>query len=81
MTTTMCPSDTPTHYSRYDPQPIVVIEKWGLGYHLGNVVKYIVRANHKGDRVRDLRKAMWYLKRQIQLLEHPANPPAPDDQA
>jgi hypothetical protein len=73
-------SSHPSHYSRYDPQPIEVIEAWGLDYHLGNVIKYVVRAEEKGTEIRDLQKAMWYLKRKIQLLEHPGNPPEPDPQ-
>jgi hypothetical protein len=73
-------SSPPSHYSRYDPQPIEVIEAWGLDYHLGNVIKYVVRAEEKGTEIRDLQKAMWYLKRKIQLLEHPENPPVPDAQ-
>lgn len=58
-----------THYSRYDPQPIVVIEKWGFGFHLGSVLKYLVRAPNKGDELRDLRKAKWYLDRHLKLRE------------
>jgi hypothetical protein len=73
----------PTHYSRLDPQPIEVIEAWGLGFHLGNVLKYIARAEHKGTELRDLRCAEWYLKRQIQLVEakkHGTKLPKPDSQ-
>ena len=74
--------DGPTHYSRYDPQPVTVIERWGLGFHAGNVLKYIVRAPHKGTEIRDLRKARWYLDRLIALKEaeaegQPAPPPRP----
>lgn len=42
-----------------------VIEDFGLGFRLGNVVKYILRADNKG-RLEDLRKAQWYLEREIQ---------------
>jgi hypothetical protein len=74
-------SSHPSHYSRYDPQPIEVIESWDLGFHLGNVVKYIVRAKHKGDEMRDLRAALWYLKRYIQVVEAgEGKPPKPDTQ-
>ena len=34
-------------------------------FHLGNVFKYIARAGKKGDYVEDLRKAAWYLQREI----------------
>jgi hypothetical protein len=59
----------PSHYSRYNPQPVEVIEKWGLGFHLGNVLKYLVRAPYKQDELRDLRKAKWYLDRYLLLRE------------
>lgn len=55
----------PTHYKRLTPEPIDVIEKWGLGFHLGNALKYIARAGHKlgVDAKEDLAKAAWYLAR------------------
>jgi hypothetical protein len=65
----------PSHYSRYEPQPIVAIEGWNLGFHLGNVVKYCVRAAHKGEELRDLKKALWYLDRYIALKEGKAGKP------
>ena len=34
--------------------------------HKGNVVKYITRADHKGDRLENLKKAQWYLNREIE---------------
>jgi hypothetical protein len=48
-------------------EAIKVIEAWGLGFHLGNVVKYISRADRKGNAVEDLAKARWYLDREITL--------------
>jgi hypothetical protein len=59
----------PSHYSRHDPEPITVIEAWGLNFHLANVLKYIVRAPFKGTELTDLRKAAWYLNRWIQVRE------------
>lgn len=58
----------PPHYAegrRYEP--IVVIEAWGLGFNLGNALKYISRAGRK-DPARieeDLRKAVWYIDREL----------------
>ena len=46
-----------------------VIEAWDLKFNLGNVVKYISRAGKKMDIVEDLRKAHWYLSREIKKLE------------
>jgi hypothetical protein len=56
----------PAHYNMGGIEVIDAIEAWGLGFHDGNAVKYIARANHKGKRDEDLRKAIWYLER---LLE------------
>lgn len=47
---------------------IDIIEGADLGFHLGNVVKYILRAPHKGNKRQDLEKAAWYLQREIQNL-------------
>jgi hypothetical protein len=60
------PINSPSHYTFSELEPIEAIEAWGLGYHLGNVVKYVVRADHKGASLQDLRKAAWYLNREIQ---------------
>ncbi len=40
-----------------------------LDFTLGNVVKYVCRAKHKGKELEDLKKAAVYLDRQIKLLE------------
>ena len=59
----------PEHYGGDTPyEAIKVIEAWQLGFHLGNTVKYIARAGHKGDALEDLRKARWYLDREIRRL-------------
>lgn len=57
----------PAHYGgEADPyEAIKVIEAWSLGFALGNAVKYISRAGRKGSRLEDLRKAAWYLAREI----------------
>ena len=59
----------PSHYTFSDIEPIDVIEAWGLGFHLGNVVKYVARADYKGAALDDLKKAAWYLNREIQRRE------------
>jgi hypothetical protein len=59
----------PAHYTRLNPEPLDVIESWGLGWHLGNVLKYIARAGHKGSELEDLRKARNYLDRKIAQIE------------
>ena len=59
--------DHPPHYTFGNIEVIDAIEAWNLGFHLGNVVKYVARASHKGSFVEDLRKARWYLDREIQF--------------
>jgi hypothetical protein len=55
----------PDHYKQHGIETIDIIEAWDLNYRLGNVVKYISRANHKGNYLEDLKKARWYLNREI----------------
>lgn len=55
----------PPHYTTGGVETIDFIEAKKLNYNLGNVVKYITRADHKGNRIEDLRKAKWYLEREI----------------
>jgi len=61
--------DHPKHYNYGAIEVIDVIEDWELGFHLGNAVKYIARARHKGSELEDLKKAQWYLTRFIDKLE------------
>lgn len=64
--------DHPDHYGGADNpyEAIKVIEAWGLGFHLGNAVKYVARAGKKGDALDDLKKAAWYLDREIKRMSH-----------
>jgi len=55
----------PPHYKMGGIETIDFIEAKGFGYNLGNVVKYISRADHKGSHYEDLLKARWYLNREI----------------
>lgn len=61
----------PSHYTRGKIEVIDFIEDQQLPYHLGNVIKYIARAGHKGDKLEDLKKARWYLDRYIkEVMPH-----------
>lgn len=62
--------DHPSHYNKGKYEVIDVIEDWRLGFHLGNVLKYIARAEHKHDAIEDLKKAAWYLNRFIEIQEN-----------
>lgn len=64
--------DHPAHYGGADNpyEAIKVIEAWELGFCLGNAVKYISRAGKKHpDSAVDLRKAAWYINREIERTE------------
>lgn len=55
----------PAHYQAGGLEAIDVIEAFDLGFRLGNAVKYILRAGRKGAALEDLKKARWYLDREI----------------
>lgn len=55
----------PKHYNSH-PSGIEVIEiTRHMGFNLGNVIKYVLRADHKGATIQDLEKAAWYLNDEI----------------
>jgi len=58
----------PPHYTVGGIETIDFIEAKGLDYNLGNVVKYVSRADQKGNKLQDLEKARWYLDRAISSL-------------
>ena len=61
----------PDHYNHGKIEVIDFIEDKQLGFHLGNAIKYISRAGRKDSAktIGDLRKAVWYINRQIDRLE------------
>lgn len=62
----------PAHYNQLKGvECIDVIEGLGLGYHLGNCLKYLWRAGLKEGQpaLLDLHKARWFLDRYIRRLE------------
>lgn len=56
------------HYKK-KVEPIDLIEAFDLNFNLDNVIKYVSRCNHKGNRKDDLRKALYYLKREYNDVE------------
>lgn len=60
----------PLHYTYSKYEPIDVIKEWNLDFDLGNVVKYIARCEHKGNKLLDLNKALEYLQHEIKHLEN-----------
>jgi hypothetical protein len=70
-------SDTINHPSHYNQLPngiecIDVVEH--MNFNRGNAIKYIWRAGQKGDVLEDLRKALWYIAREIERLERAHQP-------
>jgi hypothetical protein len=59
------PVNHPAHYKTGGIETIDFIEAKELNYNMGNAVKYISRADHKGNKRQDLEKAVWYLNREI----------------
>lgn len=59
------PVNHPAHYKVGGIETIDFIEVKRLNYNMGNAVKYITRADHKGSRKQDLEKAIWYLRREL----------------
>lgn len=69
----------PSHYNQGKIEVIEFLEDKNLGFHLGNAVKYISRAGKKDPNktVEDLEKAIWYLRRYIEIQK--TNPVRPND--
>lgn len=62
----------PQHYTSH-PSGVECIEVTEhMGFNLGNAVKYIWRADLKNDALEDLRKAAWYVQREIERRERAA---------
>lgn len=61
--------DHPDHYQGGKFEVIDIIEDFNLGFHLGNVVKYVLRAGKKDATIQELEKAKWYLDRYIQTIK------------
>lgn len=60
----------PAHYNQHPSgvECIDVVEH--MSFNLGNAVKYIWRADYKGETpIEDLRKAAWYVNREIERIE------------
>jgi hypothetical protein len=60
----------PPHYTSHPSgiECIEVVEHYG--FCIGNAIKYLWRAGLKGDAIEDLKKARWYLDREIQKREN-----------
>ena len=64
----------PKHYGGKDnPLEVInIINHYKLNFELGNLIKYVLRADNKGNRKQDLQKALWYLEYEINKYENNA---------
>lgn len=63
------PVNRPTHYTQH-PSGIECIQiTEHMGFNLGNALKYIWRCDLKADAIEDLKKARWYIDREIAKRE------------
>jgi len=62
------PVNHPQHYTQHPSgvECITVVEH--MTFNVGNAIKYLWRADKKNG-VEDLRKAAWYVQREIKKLE------------
>ena len=61
--------NNPRHYNVGTIEVITVIEDWKLNFNLGNAIKYIGRCEHKNNKKEDIKKAIWYLERELKNNE------------
>lgn len=77
-------SDNINHPKHYTSHPsgveCIAVTEW-FNFNIGNAIKYLWRSGLKGSTVEDLRKARWYLDREIQRLEAAAPVAAPHQTA
>jgi hypothetical protein len=55
----------PPHYTVNGIEVIDVIDAFKLNFNMGNALKYLLRADRKGNKEQDINKAIWYLQREI----------------
>lgn len=70
-----CKKDMVNHPAHYggenNPFEVIkIIDHYELGFALANSIKYILRADKKGNKLEDLKKAAWYLQHEITKLEN-----------
>jgi len=61
------PVEHPAHYTKHPSGVECITITEHMGFNLGNAMKYIWRADEKGNVLQDLEKARWYINREIEL--------------
>ena len=59
----------PKHYNVDGYEVIDIIDAFGLNFPMGSALKYLLRAERKGKKIEDLKKAQWYMNRAIEQAE------------
>jgi hypothetical protein len=60
--------NSPLHYQGNRFEVIDIIDDFNLSFNTGNAIKYILRADKKGNHKQDLLKAIWYLEHELNKL-------------
>lgn len=67
-------SKVPKHYQNGENYDVIdIVKNYDLNFNLGNVLKYVCRAGKKEDIVKDLKKAIDYLEREVDYLKNYKN--------
>ena len=73
------PVNHPSHYTQHPSGVECIQVTEHMNFCLGNAIKYLWRAGLKGDALEDLRKARWYIDREIERLAAPTAEREPGD--
>ena len=63
------PVNHPRHYTAHPSGVECITITEHMSFNLGNAIKYVWRADLKSDAIEDLKKAVWYIQREIALRE------------
>lgn len=65
------PVNHPKHYTSHPSGVECITITEHMGFNVGNAIKYLWRADEKGNALEDLRKAAWYVQREIERRQRP----------
>ena len=63
----------PKYYDAKEFDVIDICKSYNLNFNKGNVLKYICRSGKKDDEIKDLKKALNYINREIEYLQDEKN--------
>lgn len=72
------PVNHPSHYTSHPSGVECITITEHMGFNLGSALKYVWRADLKGDAIQDLEKARWYIDRELALRNKPEPKAEPD---